>query len=380
MHMSNKRAACMQANSAQAVQASPGTFGAEELIEPTLVLPFPAQAASALQSTQPAAASVKAVRITPLQTLAHQPARSPSHNAQLGHLAAQACNLTGSLEAQSSALQAGQTGSASMAPVCQVDPIAATGSCTAGVPVQYQPGGRSAGSAQQSDAESPRAVVNTLPEIPATVQQCQLDYSHQEQAVAQPQLDVPLQQAGTGRQPTLVLQEGSVDGQAVVAKQDSNRENSDEGATSADGQTSSLDGQGARTAGDPREFNRQAGEPDKPALIANGKDGGIKGQDAVVEGQPAVQDDTISEACCVCKFAEDGEVMLLCDKCDLPAHLGCVGLEAVPEGDWFCPTCATSAMVSGFCLPDTSHESCQPHHRIIAFSIAPDPGNLSLQT
>ena len=49
--------------------------------------------------------------------------------------------------------------------------------------------------------------------------------------------------------------------------------------------------------------------------------------------------DTISEACCMCQSAEDGEVMLLCDGCDQPAHLGCVGLETVPAGDWFCPSC-----------------------------------------
>ncbi|MCJ1242604.1 hypothetical protein MMC14_010613 [Varicellaria rhodocarpa] len=72
-------------------------------------------------------------------------------------------------------------------------------------------------------------------------------------------------------------------------------------------------------------------------------------QTAATADQCEVPDDTISEACCVCHSAEDGEVMLLCDRCDQPAHLACVGVAAVPEGDWFCSSC-TSAMVR-FLLP-----------------------------
>ena len=359
MLMSGKRIVCMlQVDHAQGAQASPGMAGAEELIEPTLVLPFPVQPVSATESAQHAAssadASVKALRGTPLEALSHQPAQSPACTAQLGHLAAHACHLTGSPKRQGSATQAGQTESASMAPVVGpvtapvADPyIAATGSCKADVPVQCQRGSMSAGSAQPSNIDLPSAAVKTAPEIPVTVQQCQ--HSHQEQAVAQPQLDGPLQQAGTCRQPTPARQDGSVGGQAGVAQEDSNRQNSDERAARPEGEIRSVNEQGGSTEGQSKGSSRQTGKLDGAAQIADGQDGGFKRQAAIAVSQPAVQDDTVSEACCVCKFAEDGEVMLLCDKCDLPAHLGCVGLEAVPEGDWFCPNCATSVMVRSFC-------------------------------
>ncbi|KAA6426243.1 MAG: bromodomain adjacent to zinc finger domain 1A-like isoform X1 [Trebouxia sp. A1-2] len=74
----------------------------------------------------------------------------------------------------------------------------------------------------------------------------------------------------------------------------------------------------------------------KPYMHATASDG----QASSADGQ-----ETISDACCVCHSGEDGEIMLLCDKCDKPAHLGCVGMEAVPEGDWFCPSC--TAIMAG---------------------------------
>ena len=33
--------------------------------------------------------------------------------------------------------------------------------------------------------------------------------------------------------------------------------------------------------------------------------------------------------------------IVFCDGCDLSTHKQCYGLPAVPEGDWFCPTCET---------------------------------------
>ena len=43
-----------------------------------------------------------------------------------------------------------------------------------------------------------------------------------------------------------------------------------------------------------------------------------------------------------CQFCGDVGLLLLCDKagCERAFHPGCVGLAAVPEGDWFCPTCS----------------------------------------
>lgn len=47
--------------------------------------------------------------------------------------------------------------------------------------------------------------------------------------------------------------------------------------------------------------------------------------------------------CLVCRSSEREEVMLLCDRCDASIHTYCLRppLEHVPEGDWFCPQCAT---------------------------------------
>lgn len=48
------------------------------------------------------------------------------------------------------------------------------------------------------------------------------------------------------------------------------------------------------------------------------------------------------ELCIVCdKDNGDDDPALECDKCDHPYHLGCLNppLEAIPEGEWFCPKC-----------------------------------------
>ncbi len=105
-------------------------------------------------------------------------------------------------------------------------------------------------------------------------------------------------------------------------------------AASHENQQTGLPSQSTLSEGQPTILEGQVhvsdGQPTKPDRHATASDG----QTSSADGQ-----DTISDACCVCHSGEDGEIMLLCDKCDKPAHLGCVGMEAVPEGDWFCPTC-----------------------------------------
>jgi hypothetical protein len=41
----------------------------------------------------------------------------------------------------------------------------------------------------------------------------------------------------------------------------------------------------------------------------------------------------------VCSICNDGGELLLCDNCPSAFHHACVGLQATPEGDWFCPWC-----------------------------------------
>ena len=42
--------------------------------------------------------------------------------------------------------------------------------------------------------------------------------------------------------------------------------------------------------------------------------------------------------CYICN-EKDGDDFLLCDSCDRGAHAKCVGLDRIPDGDWFCNKC-----------------------------------------
>ncbi|KAI9166804.1 PHD and RING finger domain-containing protein [Paramyrothecium foliicola] len=44
--------------------------------------------------------------------------------------------------------------------------------------------------------------------------------------------------------------------------------------------------------------------------------------------------------CPICNSADREDVLLLCDSCDAAYHTHCIGLEQVPEGDWYCMECA----------------------------------------
>ena len=51
-----------------------------------------------------------------------------------------------------------------------------------------------------------------------------------------------------------------------------------------------------------------------------------------------------TQFCMVCHQAEDEACLLLCDSCDRGTHTYCCRprLDGIPEGDWFCATCASS--------------------------------------
>ena len=60
--------------------------------------------------------------------------------------------------------------------------------------------------------------------------------------------------------------------------------------------------------------------------------------------------DAEDEPCMKCHDPEDGtggRQMLLCDSpvCDNAAHLECLGLQSVPDGDWYC--CAVCQRAAG---------------------------------
>ena len=50
---------------------------------------------------------------------------------------------------------------------------------------------------------------------------------------------------------------------------------------------------------------------------------------------------TDDRCCFVCDDPEDeeGNDLLICDGCECVGHLRCVGVDAVPDGDWFCAAC-----------------------------------------
>ena len=55
---------------------------------------------------------------------------------------------------------------------------------------------------------------------------------------------------------------------------------------------------------------------------------------------PVAARDTMSDtSCMVCGLTSDPFIVLLCDGCENEAHLACVGLSHVPDGEWFCSSC-----------------------------------------
>jgi len=57
------------------------------------------------------------------------------------------------------------------------------------------------------------------------------------------------------------------------------------------------------------------------------------GNHCVAEGNSEANNDNV---CSICGF---GGNLVLCDRCPSAFHLGCLCLDRVPDGDWFCPTC-----------------------------------------
>ncbi|KAF9770453.1 hypothetical protein IL306_012019 [Fusarium sp. DS 682] len=44
--------------------------------------------------------------------------------------------------------------------------------------------------------------------------------------------------------------------------------------------------------------------------------------------------------CPICNSSEREDVLLLCDSCDAAYHTHCIGLDAIPDGDWYCMECS----------------------------------------
>ncbi|KAJ4008625.1 hypothetical protein NW752_009743 [Fusarium irregulare] len=55
---------------------------------------------------------------------------------------------------------------------------------------------------------------------------------------------------------------------------------------------------------------------------------------------PEEDEEEPGNPCPICNSSEREDVLLLCDSCDAAYHTHCIGLEAIPDGDWYCMECA----------------------------------------
>lgn len=49
----------------------------------------------------------------------------------------------------------------------------------------------------------------------------------------------------------------------------------------------------------------------------------------------------------ICSVCHYGGELILCDRCPSSFHKGCLGLQDIPEGDWFCPSCCCGICEQG---------------------------------
>ncbi|XP_017434654.2 uncharacterized protein LOC108341489 isoform X1 [Vigna angularis] len=65
----------------------------------------------------------------------------------------------------------------------------------------------------------------------------------------------------------------------------------------------------------------------------------MQGQKNSVASGKALSDLSLADNDYICSVCRYGGELILCDKCPSSFHKTCLGLEDVPEGDWFCPSC-----------------------------------------
>ncbi|KAL6809159.1 hypothetical protein GGI42DRAFT_350631 [Trichoderma sp. SZMC 28013] len=57
-------------------------------------------------------------------------------------------------------------------------------------------------------------------------------------------------------------------------------------------------------------------------------------------GENPDEEEEESNPCPICNSAEREDILLLCDGCDAAYHTHCIGLDYIPDGDWYCMECA----------------------------------------
>ncbi|XP_045800199.1 increased DNA methylation 1-like [Trifolium pratense] len=75
------------------------------------------------------------------------------------------------------------------------------------------------------------------------------------------------------------------------------------------------------------------------------------GNHCVAEANSEANNDNV---CGICGFGGD---IVLCDRCPSSFHLSCLGLDRVPDGDWFCPTCCCKICYGPKCKEECADQT-----------------------
>lgn len=78
-------------------------------------------------------------------------------------------------------------------------------------------------------------------------------------------------------------------------------------------------------------------------------------------GENPEEEEEESHPCPICNSAEREDILLLCDSCDAAYHTHCVGLDYIPEGDWYCLECAHLFQLTD--EPQESADASEPGQR-----------------
>ncbi|XP_061363516.1 increased DNA methylation 1-like isoform X2 [Gastrolobium bilobum] len=73
-----------------------------------------------------------------------------------------------------------------------------------------------------------------------------------------------------------------------------------------------------------------------------------KKNDVLMQSESGYEDRN-NNICSICSY---GGNLMLCDRCPSSFHLSCLGLEKVPDGDWFCPPCCCKICNRPSCRED----------------------------
>ncbi|KAG8416656.1 hypothetical protein J3458_007224 [Metarhizium acridum] len=77
------------------------------------------------------------------------------------------------------------------------------------------------------------------------------------------------------------------------------------------------------------------------------------------------QEEEEGNPCPICNSAEREDILLLCDSCDAAYHTHCIGLDHIPEGDWYCIECAHLFQLTQDQPERTDAEPESPHPQLV---------------